>query len=235
MYQLYIGNKNYSSWSLRPWVLMREHGIEVEEHLVPFGGGSNWEKYRAFSPSGKVPCLIDGDPSEGEITVWDSLAIAEYLAERHPGLWPENARARAWARCAAAEMHSGFAALRNQCPMSCGVRVRLHQITPELHSDIERIAELWHEGVSRYGGPLLAGDTFTVVDAMYAPVVFRVLTYGLDVGDAGAAYVSMMAQRDSMQAWRAAALLEPWREVEHEKELKATGTVLEDGRVPAST
>ncbi|HQY70835.1 MAG TPA: glutathione S-transferase N-terminal domain-containing protein, partial [Pseudomonadales bacterium] len=107
MYELYIANKNYSSWSLRPWVLMRELRIAFDERLVPFAPGSNFERFRAFSPTGKVPCLHDG-----ATVVWDSLAIAEYLAERHAGVWPSDARARAWARSAAAEMHSGFGALR---------------------------------------------------------------------------------------------------------------------------
>ncbi|HTP40278.1 MAG TPA: glutathione S-transferase N-terminal domain-containing protein, partial [Steroidobacteraceae bacterium] len=107
VYTLYIGNKNYSSWSLRPWVLMQESGIAFSERLVPFASDSNWQQFREFSPSGKVPCLTDGDA-----TVWDSLAIAEYLAEKHAGLWPVERAARAFARCAASEMHSGFTALR---------------------------------------------------------------------------------------------------------------------------
>ena len=121
MYTLYIANKNYSSWSLRPWLLMRVLAIPFEERLTPFPTGSSWSLYRPFSPSGRVPCLIDDGWA-----VWDSLAIAEYLAERHAGVWPSDARARAWARSAAAEMHSSFTALRNTCPMSCGVRVQPH-------------------------------------------------------------------------------------------------------------
>ena len=124
MYELYIGNKNYSSWSLRPWVLMSELGIVFAEHVVAFDPGTSWTKFRAFSPSGKVPCLVDGST-----VVWDSLGITEYLAERHAGVWPGEAAARAWARCAAAEMHSGFGALRNTCAMNCGLRVRLHEVT----------------------------------------------------------------------------------------------------------
>src|ERR1019366_3006427 len=122
MYELYIANKNYSSWSLRPWVLLRELNIPFVEHLVPFGDASGWNAYRKISPSGKVPCLIDG-----QTVVWDSLGIAEYLAERHDTVWPTNGQARAWARCAAAEMHSGFNELRNRCSMSCGVRLRLNE------------------------------------------------------------------------------------------------------------
>src|SRR5690349_9794152 len=117
MYTLYIANKNYSSWSLRPWLLMRQLGIPFEERLVPFGHGAGG--FRTFSPTGKVPCLVDGDT-----VVWDSLSIVEYLADRHPGVWPAEPKARAWARSAAAEMHSGFAALRERCTMNLGIRVR---------------------------------------------------------------------------------------------------------------
>src|SRR5688572_9240507 len=130
MYQLWIANKNYSSWSLRPWALLRQLQIPFQEQLAPFTGSTSWDSYRKFSPSGKVPCLVDGD-----ITVWDSLAIAEYLAERHSGIWPSAPQSRAWARCAAAEMHSGFTALRSQCGMNCGLRVRLHEIGPALQQE----------------------------------------------------------------------------------------------------
>ena len=127
MYDLFIGNKNYSSWSLRPWVLMRELNIPFRENLVPFGGAQNPDAFRGFSPTGKVPCLVDGS-----ITVWDSLAITEYVGERHAGVWPAEAAARAWARCASAEMHSGFFALRNACTMNCGIRVTLKSIDAPL-------------------------------------------------------------------------------------------------------
>jgi glutathione S-transferase len=176
MYTLHVANKNYSSWSLRPWVLLSELGIPFEERLSPFlpGSGSSWADFRAFSPTGRVPCLHDGDE-----VVWDSLAIAEYLAERHAGVWPPDARARAWARCAAAEMHAGFATLRNDCTMNCGVRVRLHGVSASLQKDLARLGELWNEGLQRFGGPFLAGRSFGAVDAFYAPVAFRIQTYGL--------------------------------------------------------
>jgi len=144
MYTLYIANKNYSSWSLRPWLLLRELGIPFEEKLVRFTSDSNWETFRMFSPSGQVPTLHDG-----RTVVWDSLAITEYLAERHKGVWPEDNTARAWARCAAAEMHSGFTVLRTRCSNSCGVRVELREIPSELQRDIGRINELWNEGLDR--------------------------------------------------------------------------------------
>src|SRR5262249_35823818 len=130
MYTLYIGNKNYSSWSLRPWLLMTELKIPFAERLERFDGKGSFEKFRAFSPPGRVPCLVDGEP-----TVWDSLSITEYLAERHDGVWSREARARAFGRSASAEMHSGFSTLRNICSMNCGIRVRLNQQPPALLSD----------------------------------------------------------------------------------------------------
>jgi glutathione S-transferase len=222
---LYIANKNYSSWSLRPWVLMSELGIPFEEKLVPFGHGSNWNAFRHFSPSGRVPCLHDGDA-----VVWDSLAIAEYLAERHPAVWPSDRAARAWARSAAAEMHSGFSALRNQCGMVCGIRVRLHDMGPALKADIDRIGELWLEGLDRFGGPFLAGSAFTAVDAFFAPVAFRVQTYGLVLSAPAAEYAQRLLGTPSMRRWYDAALKESWRDEEHEQEVMRYGDVVEDLR-----
>lgn len=226
MATLYIANKNYSSWSLRPWVLMTQLGIPFEEQLRVFGEGSNWDAFRQFSPNGRVPCLQDGDT-----VVWDSLAIMEYLAERHPGVWPSDSRARAWARCAAAEMHSGFATLRNACGMSCGVRVRLHEVDAALKADIARINELWNEGLARFGGPFLAGDAFTAADAFFAPVVFRIQTYGLPMEGAAPAYVARMLALPAMRDWYVAALAEPWRDGAHEAETLHYGQVIEDFRV----
>src|SRR5690606_8524787 len=127
-----------------------------------------------FSPSGKVPCLVDG-----ETVVWDSLAIVEYLAEKHEGVWPSDARARAWARCASAEMHSGFTALRTHCSMTCGQRIRLHEYPDALKRDVDRLCELWRSGLESFGGPFLAGRRFSAVDAYFAPVAFRVQSYEL--------------------------------------------------------
>jgi glutathione S-transferase len=228
MYQLYIANKNYSSWSLRPWVLMRELAIAFSERLVAFESGSNWQMFRSFSPTGTVPCLVD----QGTV-VWDSLGIAEYLAERHDGVWPEDAQARAWARCAAAEMHSGFATLRERCTMNIGIRVRLHDMPDVLAEEIARIGELWNEGLQRFGGPFLGGRTFTAVDAFFAPVAFRAQTYGLQFGAAADSYVERLLALSSMQSWQADALRETWREPDHEEEAKRTGTWLEDRRAPA--
>jgi len=230
MYQLYIANKNYSSWSLRPWVLMTELGIPFQEQLHPFSPETNWSVFRTFSPSGKVPCLVDNNSVDGDTVVWDSLAIAEYLAERHASVWPQTTRARAWARCAAAEMHSGFGELRNRCSMNCGLRVRLHEQPPALLKDIARIDELWSEGLKRFGGPFLAGLSFTAVDAFFAPVGFRVQTYDLALSAAASTYVKHLLALPSMQAWYAAALIEPWREIAHEEEIKRMGTMLQDLR-----
>jgi len=227
-YRLYIANKNYSSWSLRPWLVLRQLGIAFEERLMVFGEGSNREAFRAFSPSGTVPCLIDGD-----CTVWESLAIVEYLAERHAGVWPVDAEARAWARCAAAEMHAGFAELRNRCPMNCGIRVRVAAFTPALDADLARINELWNQGLGRFGGPFLAGVAFSAVDAFFAPVVFRAQTYGLPLNGAAADYAVRMRALPPMVDWYQAALAEPWREPAHEAEARDIGELLADLRQPS--
>ncbi|MEH2920292.1 glutathione S-transferase family protein [Samsonia erythrinae] len=225
MYQLYIANKNYSSWSLRPWLLLKTLSISFEEKQVVFAPGITQPSFKTFSPTAKVPCLIDG-----ETTVWDSLAITEYLAERHPGVWPADTKARAWARCAAAEMHSGFTALRNACAMSCGVRVKMKTISPALDQDINRINELWQEGLTRFGGPFLAGKHFSAVDAFFAPVVFRINTYQLPVSPQAAAYYKHLLAQPAMQQWRQDALAEIWREAEHEKEVSNAGEIIEDLR-----
>jgi glutathione S-transferase len=229
MYELYIGNKNYSSWSLRPWVLLRARGIPFTEHLRPFAAGSNFTAFRSFSPSGKVPCLRDG-----ATVVWDSLGISEFLAERHPGLWPADAAARTWARCTAAEMHSGFATLRNICTMNVGLRVTLHSISPALHGDVSRIDELWSQGLARHGGPFLGGADFGVVDAFYCPVAYRVRSYGLPLSPAAQLYAERLLQLPAMREWESAALREPWREADHEAEALQVGTVTADHRVPAA-
>jgi len=225
MYTLHIANKNYSSWSLRPWALMRELRIAFKEQLLAFGDAAAWDAYRRISPSGKVPCLVDG-----EITVWDSLAITEYLAERHAQVWPQQRIARAWARSAAAEMHSGFAELRNRCSMSCGVRVRLGEVTPALRCDIDRLGALWNDGLDRFGGPFLAGAAFTAADAFYAPVAFRIQTYALTLDAASSAYATRLLGLEAMQAWYADALRETTRDESHDLEIASSGTVRQDLR-----
>jgi glutathione S-transferase len=225
MYDLYIANKNYSSWSLRPWALMRELGIEFREHLLYFGQESSWAGYRKISPSGKVPCLVDGD-----IVVWDSIAIMEYLAERHEGVWPAHSDARAWARSAAAEMHSGFGELRGRCSMSCGIRVRLNEYPDALRRDVARISALWTDGLRRFGGPFLAGKAFTAVDAYFAPVVFRIQTYGLTLDPAAVAYADRLLDTRTLKQWYADALKETVRDQPHEEEVAQAGRVTEDSR-----
>lgn len=225
MYDLYIANKNYSSWSLRPWALMRELDIAFREHLVPFGQESSWQSYRKISPSGKVPCLVDGDT-----VVWDSLAIAEYLAERHDVVWPAHAGARAWARSAAAEMHSGFSELRNRCSMSCGLRIQIDEIPAALGSDIARLSILWNDGLGRFGGPFLAGKAFTAVDAFYGPVAFRIQTYGLTLDTAAAAYVDRLLRTRALREWYSDALKETLRDQPHDDEISRLGRVLKDLR-----
>ena len=229
MYTLHIGNKNYSSWSLRPWVLLAERGIAFQERLHVFGPAFA-ARTEAKSPAGKVPCLHDGDR-----VVWDSLAIAEYLAERHPGVWPRDEEARAWARCAAAEMHSGFQALRNECSMNCGIRVRLKAPSAALRRDLDRISELWSEGLRRFGGPFLAGAEFGAVDAFFCPVAFRVQSYGLALAPAADAYAKRLLALPAMRRWYEAALREPYREPEHEAEIGLAGEILEDLRTAPAT
>ncbi len=223
--KLYIANKNYSSWSLRPWLLLRMLEIDFDEVLVPFVGGGEQPAFRAFSPTGKVPCLvIDG------VTVWESLAIVETIAERAPAAWPADVAARAWARAASAEMHAGFAAIRTHCSMSCGQRVRLHDTPPALQKDWARLDELWLDGLARFGGPFLAGPGFTAVDAFYAPIAFRIQSYGADLSPASLDYAQRLLDLPPMRDWYEAALREPWRDEDHEDEVLAAGVVLEDFR-----
>jgi len=229
MYTLFIANKNYSSWSLRPWILMRALGIPFEEKLFPLQQGSCWDSYRQFSPNGRVPCLHDGDT-----VVWDSLAIVEYLAERHSGVWPADSGTRAWARCVASEMHSGFFALRGTCSMNCALRVQLNEISPALEVDVARIDEIWSEGIDRFGGPWLAGDSFTAADAFFAPVAFRAQTYELPLGDAAAAYAARLLAHPGMAEWYREGLEEPWREENHEAEIRENGRVVADYRQVAA-
>lgn len=223
-YSLYIANKNYSSWSLRPWLLMTEQGIPFTERLIAFEE-SNHANFKAFAPNAKVPCLHDA-----ATTVWDSLAIMEYLAERHPGVWPEDSGARAWARSASAEMHAGFNGLRSHCSMNCGLRLRLRHMPENLSGDLQRLDELWNDGLSRFGGPFLAGAAFTAADAFYAPVAFRVQTYGLALSPAAHAYANRLLALEGMRSWYEAALSEPWRETGHEREVLAQAELLQDFR-----
>jgi len=228
MYQLHITNKNYSSWSLRPWLLMRQLGIPFAEQMHELPATRVWEAFRQFSPNGRVPCLVD----DGR-TVWDSLAIIEYLAESYPNVWPVDRDARAWARCAVAEMHSGFSALRNHCSMSCGVRVVLREMPAALQKDLARIDELWCDGLQRFGGPYLAGNVFTAVDAFFAPVVFRAQSYNLPLSANAATYRDRLLALPPMREWYTAGIGETWREAGHEAEILTYGDVVADYRATA--
>ncbi len=230
MYQLHIGNKNYSSWSMRPWILMRAINLPFNEHLHLFAGSANLTAFKDFSPTAKVPCLHDDN-----LVIWDSLAIAEYLAEQHAEVWPRDVHARAWARCASAEMHSGFPALRNECSMSIGVRIRLHAQSAALQADLHRMDALWTDGLQRFGGPWLAGASFTAVDAFFAPVAMRIQTYGLSLpSQTGMAYASRLQSHPAVLEWQAAALLETARDAAHEDDIMACGVVLQDLRAPSA-
>jgi glutathione S-transferase len=224
-YTLITANRNYSSWSLRPWMLMKALGIPFVDRLEPFAHSVNYAAFRAFSPTGQVPVLMDESR-----TAWDSLGITLYLADRHAGVWPQDEDARAFAQCAVAEMHSGFSTLRNECPMNVGVRVERDLPSPSLNRDIARLAELWGEGLKRFGGPYLAGPAFTAADAFYAPVAFRVRTYALDVGPVARKWVDHILAHPAMQEWEAAALAETWREESHEAEVGAAGRIIQDDR-----
>ncbi len=213
MLKLFIGNKNYSSWSMRPWVLMRQAGIPFEEVLVrfdAFDAGSQFKQtLSGLTPTGKVPLLIDG-----ELAIWDTLAIAEYLAERFPELhlWPQDAAARARARSVCAEMHAGFTALRSHCPQNIeaslpDVGALIWRDQPAVRADVARLVAMWEELLAQHGGPLLFGD-FTIADAYFAPVCMRLKTYALPVPPAVAAYVDRMAALPGVAAWLAQARAE---------------------------
>lgn len=226
MYTLHIANKNYSSWSLRPWILLKELNVPFEERLHRFEPGGAWATFRSFSPTGKVPTLHDG-----KAVVWDSLAICEYLHERHAGVWPTDGAARSWSRCASAEMHSAFGALRQQCSFNLGLRVRLRDMPEPLEKDISRVDEVWTEGLNRFGGPFLAGQTFSAVDAFYAPLHFRIQTYGLQFGAQATRYSQMVLGLASMRAWYDAGLAEAFRDPEHDDVVSKYGDIVQDLRL----
>ena len=205
--QLVIGSKNYSSWSLRAWLALEQAATPYEEIPISFASPDWREQIRRHSPSGKVPFLIDG-----ALGIWDSLAIVEYLAEKFPraGLWPADPAARALARCAVAEMHSGFVALRNQMPMDLQENAPGKGHTPEALADAARIQELWRECLAGFGagGSFLFG-AFSAADCFYAPVVFRFLSYGVALDATARAYCEAIVARPSVARWRAAGLTEP--------------------------
>lgn len=223
-YTLITANRNYSSWSLRPWLLMKALGLDFVDRVEPFAKPVNYDAFRAFSPTGQVPVLIDGDT-----TIWDSLGIALYLADRHSGVWPADDAARAFAQSAVCEMHGGFSALRNDCTMNVGVRVQPVPMRAALLRDVARLRELFEQGLDRFGGPWLAGGAFSLLDAFFAPVAFRIRTYGLDVGR-GQAWVDHVLAHPATVEWERQALAETWREESHEAELAAAGMITADYR-----
>ena len=211
---LIIANKLYSSWSLRPWLVMSAFGLPFEETIIPLRQTDTGPRILEKSPSGRVPALVDGD-----VTVWESLAIIEYLAEKFPGhaIWPRDAKARAHARAIANEMHAGFQPLRAACGMNLAKRFKLKEYAPDVTANIARIVNLWAEARARFGtpakgaaaGPFLYG-AFSAADAMYAPVVTRFDTYQIPVDAQTRAYMDALRALPAFVAWRTAALAEPW-------------------------
>jgi len=264
-YHLYIANKNYSSWSLRPWLLLKHFSIPFEEHLHPFEGGhggGRQPQWKSFSPVARVPCLHhfpSFDPSppsspssppsptaltpQDPIVVWDSLAIADYIADLHPELaiWPRlsdvrGLEKRAWARSAAAEVHSsGFAELRHEMYFNVGLRVELssNPFSPAADRQFERLDELWTEALARFGGPFLCGGEFGAVDAFFAPFVLRCRTYVGSVdrlGEGSRGYVKRISELGEVREWVDAALREPWREGKGEEDTLQGRRLIEDLR-----
>ena len=205
--KLVIGNKNYSSWSMRPWLALRATGIAFEEVLIPlYTGAADKQRILSFTHSGKVPALIDGD-----VTIWDSLAIIEYVAERFPEtrLWPEDRARRAHARSISAEMHSGFVALRNECGMNLHRPIGAIALSADAEANVARIQQIWIECRERYAklGPFLFG-AFGGADAMFAPVVHRFRTYAIPVAPGAQAYMDTMLSQPAFQEWTRAGLAE---------------------------
>ncbi|MBA3058470.1 MAG: glutathione S-transferase family protein [Gammaproteobacteria bacterium] len=213
MLKLVIGNKNYSSWSMRPWVLLKQAEIPFEELMVRFDAFTPESSFKksvnALTPTGKVPVLIDGD-----LVVWDTLAITEYVAEQFADqhLWPRDKAARARARSICAEMHSGFTALRSHCPMN--IEARLPEVgaliwrdQPGVRADVARLVAMWDEALKQHGGPLLFGD-FSIADAYFAPICMRLVTYALPLPPAIADYVERVQALPGVKAWIDGALAE---------------------------
>ena len=211
---LVIGNKNYSSWSLRPWILMKHLGVEFREVLIQLGEPQTRDEIDKYGPSGKVPVL-----RRGSFRVWDSLAICEYVSELSGGRgWPQDPEARAIARSVSAEMHSGFVNLRSEWPLNARARNRRTAMTPGLEADVDRVEEIWGDCRSRYGksgGPWLFGE-YSIADAMYAPVVLRFNTYGAQLSEAARWYMAAVIEDPALQDWMRAAKEEPWRKESYE-------------------
>jgi glutathione S-transferase len=206
-FHLIIGNKNFSSWSLRPWMLMTHLGVQFRETIVPLDTPQFKDQLARYGPTGRVPVL-----QHGSLTVWDSLAICEYIAEVTGRGWPANREARAVARSVSAEMHSGFAHLRSECPMNAKARDRRVPLTSGLQAEVERVAAIWSDCRSRFGqnaGRWLFGE-YSIADAMYAPVVLRFNTYGLPATVPARSYIATALEDPSLQQWLSAAQDETW-------------------------
>ncbi|OAQ61443.1 glutathione S-transferase-like protein [Pochonia chlamydosporia 170] len=223
---LYIGNKRYSSWSMRPWVLLKALNIPFDEKLQLFKPGQRQPEFLKFSPTGKVPCLYDSERKD--VAIWDSLAICEYIAEKHPAAWPSDPVARAFARSAASEMHSSFPTIRDECSMNVALRIELREPSEGLKRDLERFTTLFNDGIQRFGGPFLAGDSFTVADAFYAPIASRVKTYGIKLEGAAGEYLERLYEHPAIQEWIKEGIEETAREPYHEEDCVRGRKVLED-------
>ncbi|MFK7903176.1 MAG: glutathione S-transferase family protein [Nitratireductor sp.] len=204
--KLYIGNKKYSSWSFRPWIALTAKNIEFEEILIPFDNDGKNPKFGDFSPTSKVPTLVDE-----ELNVWESLAILEYLADRFPqhGFWPTDINARAHARAISNEMHGGFFGIRGECPMNMARKVEALEVGDSVKKDVKRIEAIWEECLDTFGGPFLFGE-FCNADAMYAPVVNRIEKYELSNHAAVKTYTKAMKALPAYKAWEEAGINEPW-------------------------
>lgn len=218
--ELVIGNKNYSSWSLRPWLVLKHFGIPFEEHQVFLDLADSKSRLLEYSGSGKVPVLIDDG-----VKVWDSIAIIEYLADRFPKhtIWPASLVQRAEARCVSAEMHAGFPTLRQEMPLNCRAHHRRVPITDSLDLDISRVVEIWSGLRSRFGatGPWLFGE-FSAADAMYAPVALRFWTYGVVLEEPARSFMRAVLEHPAIQEWLSAA--EEEREVISSAEVGSVST-----------
>lgn len=203
---LYIGNKNYSSWSFRPWIGLKVAGIDFAEKLVPFEKGAGNPRYKEFSPTGKVPVLVDED-----LVIAESLAILDHVARKYPetGLWPRDERIRSLAMAASCEMLGGFPALRNQCPMNMRRPIKKLEQDAALAKDVARIEALWSENLHNFGGEFLFGE-FSIADAMFAPVVNRLEVYELTENLQIRAYMERMKSLQAWQDWETAGINEPW-------------------------
>ena len=213
MLKIVVGNKKYSSWSLRPWLVLKHAGVPFEEIVVPLDMPDTAQNIRKYSPSGRVPALLDGN-----VTVWDSLAIAEYLNEKFPdkALWPKDPAQRARARSVAAEMHSGFANLRTDCSMKIVQQFPPKALRPETQADVDRIVSLWEDCLKQSGGPYLFGKQPCIAAAFYAPVVSRFRTYSIPVSGAARTYCDTIWAWPALQAWVADAQRETLRAKLHE-------------------